>query len=235
MLSIRDLQVSYGRAEAVRGVSVDVLKGEIVALLGTNGAGKTTLLSAVAGLVRASRGAITLDGEPLTNLRPEIIVRRGVALVPERRELFPEMSVAENLEIGAYLRRDRAAVRADMGRIYGYFPVLEPRRQQLASTLSGGQQQMLAIGRALMTRTKLLMIDEISLGLMPKGIDLCYGALEKLRREGLTILVVEQNTDRLLRVADELCVLESGRTVWQGKTADARGDPALTATYLGLH
>jgi branched-chain amino acid transport system ATP-binding protein len=234
MLSIRDLQVSYGRAEAVRGVSVDVLKGEVVALLGTNGAGKTTLLSAVAGLVRASRGAITLDGELLTNLRPEIIVRRGVALVPERRELFPDMSVAETLEIGAYLRRDRAAVRADMGRIYGYFPVLEPRRQQLASTLSGGQQQMLAIGRALMSRPRYLLLDEPSLGLSPVMLEAIFEIIERINRdEGTTVFLVEQNTRVALSVARRGYVLENGQVVASGSSEELLGSDLVRHSYLG--
>ena len=234
MLSIRDLQVSYGRAEAVRGVSLDVPKGEIVALLGTNGAGKTTLLSAVVGLVRAGRGTITLDGEPLTNMKPEQIVRRGVALVPERRDLFPEMSVAENLEMGAYLRRDRAAVRADMDLIYSYFPVLEPRRQQQASTLSGGQQQMLAIGRALMSRPRYLLLDEPSLGLSPVMLEAIFEIIERINREeGTTVFLVEQNTRVALSVARRGYVMEIGFVVASGSSEELLGSDLVRRSYLG--
>ena len=234
MLSIRDLQVSYGRAEAVRGVSLDVAKGEIVALLGTNGAGKTTLLSAVVGLVRAGRGTITLDGEPLTNMKSEQIVRRGVALVPERRDLFPEMSVAENLEMGAYLRRDRAAVRADMDLIYSYFPVLEPRRQQQASTLSGGQQQMLAIGRALMSRPRYLLLDEPSLGLSPVMLEAIFEIIERINREeGTTVFLVEQNTRVALSVARRGYVLENGFVVASGSSEELLGSDLVRQSYLG--
>lgn len=234
MLSIRDLEVYYGRAEAVRGVSLDVPKGEIVALLGINGAGKTTLLSAVAGLVRSAKGSITLDGELLTGLRPEYIVRRGVALVPERRDLFPEMSVAENLEMGAYLRRDRAAVRADMKLIYGYFPVLEPRRQQLASTLSGGQQQMLAIGRALMSRPRYLLLDEPSLGLSPVMLEAIFEIIERINREeGTTVFLVEQNTRVALSVARRGYVLENGMVVASGTSEELLDSDLVRHSYLG--
>jgi len=234
MLSIRDLEVYYGRAEAVRGVSLDVPKGEIVALLGINGAGKTTLLSAVAGLVRSAKGSVTLDGELLTGLRPEYIVRRGVALVPERRDLFPEMSVAENLEMGAYLRRDRAAVRADMKLIYGYFPVLEPRRQQLASTLSGGQQQMLAIGRALMSRPRYLLLDEPSLGLSPVMLEAIFEIIERINREeGTTVFLVEQNTRVALSVARRGYVLENGMVVASGTSEELLDSDLVRHSYLG--
>ena len=234
MLSIRDLEVYYGRAEAVRGVSLDVPKGEIVALLGINGAGKTTLLSAVAGLVRSAKGSVTLDGELLTGLRPEYIVRRGVALVPERRDLFPEMSVAENLEMGAYLRRDRAAVRADMKLIYGYFPVLEPRRQQLASTLSGGQQQMLAIGRALMSRPRYLLLDEPSLGLSPVMLEAIFEIIERINREeGTTVFLVEQNTRVALSVARRGYVLENGMVVASGTSEELLDSDLVRQSYLG--
>ena len=234
MLSIRDLEVYYGRDEAVRGVSLDVPKGEIVALLGINGAGKTTLLSAVAGLVRSAKWSITLDGELLTGLRPEYIVRRGVALVPERRDLFPEMSVAENLEMGAYLRRDRAAVRADMKLIYGYFPVLEPRRQQLASTLSGGQQQMLAIGRALMSRPRYLLLDEPSLGLSPVMLEAIFEIIERINREeGTTVFLVEQNTRVALSVARRGYVLENGMVVASGTSEELLDSDLVRHSYLG--
>ena len=171
-------------------------------------------------------------GRTSAALGPRERVKLGIAISPEGRRLFKDLSVADNLKVGGLIQ-PASYFAQDRDKVLSLFPRLGERLTSLAGNLSGGEQQMLAIGRALMTRPKLLMIDEISLGLMPKAIDLCYGALEKLRREGLTILVVEQNTDRLLRVADELCVLESGRTVWQGKAADARGDPALTAAYPG--
>ena len=203
-------------------------------MLGINGACKTTLLSAIAGLVRSAKGSITLDGEPLTSLRPEHIVRRGVALVPERRELFPEMSVAENLEIGAYLRRDSAAVRADMKMIFAYFPGLEPRRQQQASTLSGGQQQMLAIGRALMSRPRYLLLDEPSLGLSPVMLEAIFEIIERINREeGTTVFLVEQNTRVALSVARRGYVLENGRVVAAGSSEALLDSDLVRHSYLG--
>ena len=218
----------------MRGVSVDVPDGEIVALLGVNGAGKTTLLSAIAGLVRSAKGSITFDGTPLTSLRPEHIVRHGVALVPERRDLFPDMSVAENLEMGAYLRRDRPGVRADLDVIYGYFPALAPRRQQQASTLSGGEQQMLAIGRALMSRPRCLLLDEPSLGLSPVMLEAIFEIIERINREDrTTVFLVEQNTRVALSVARRGYVLETGCVVAAGSSRELLDSDLVRHSFLG--
>ena len=234
MLQLEDLTCGYGLFEAVHGLTLELRAGTITGLIGANGAGKSSTLMCIAGHVAMNAGTMRFDGQDISRLGPRERVKLGIAISPEGRRLFKDLSVADNLKVGGLIQ-PASYFAQDRDKVLSLFPRLGERLTSLAGNLSGGEQQMLAIGRALMTRPKLLMIDEISLGLMPKAIDLCYGALEKLRREGLTILVVEQNTDRLLRVADELCVLESGRTVWQGKAADARGDPALTAAYLGLH
>ncbi|HWI83835.1 ABC transporter ATP-binding protein [Ramlibacter sp.] len=234
MFQLEGLGCGYGLFQAVHGLSLALRPGTITGLVGANGAGKSSTLMCIAGHVAMSEGTARFDGQDLRGLGPRERVKLGIAISPEGRRLFKDLSVQDNLKVGGLIH-PAARFAQDRDKVLSLFPRLGERLHSLAGNLSGGEQQMLAIGRALMTRPKLLMIDEISLGLMPKVIDLCYGALEQLRREGLTILVVEQNTDRLLRVADELCVLESGRTVWQGKASDARGDPTVTAAYLGLH
>ncbi len=234
MLQLDNLSCGYGAFEAVHGLSLAARPGTITALVGANGAGKSSTLMCIAGHVAPLGGAIRFDGEDITALPPQGRVRRGIAVSPEGRRLFKDLTVEENLKVGGISRpaRDFAA---DRDRVLALFPRLAERLHHFAGSLSGGEQQMLAIGRALMARPRLLMIDELSLGLMPKVIDLCYAALEALRREGLTILLVEQNTDRVLHVADEVCVLESGRPVWQGPAAAAADDPNFAAAYLGLH
>jgi branched-chain amino acid transport system ATP-binding protein len=234
VLQLDNLSCGYGAFEAVHGLSLAARPGTITALVGANGAGKSSTLMCIAGHVAPLGGAIRFDGENITALPPQGRVRRGIAVSPEGRRLFKDLTVEENLKVGGISRpaRDFAA---DRDRVLALFPRLAERLHHFAGSLSGGEQQMLAIGRALMARPRLLMIDELSLGLMPKVIDLCYAALEALRREGLTILLVEQNTDRVLHVADEVCVLESGRPVWQGPAAAAADDPNFAAAYLGLH
>jgi branched-chain amino acid transport system ATP-binding protein len=234
MLRLDDVSCGYGMFQAVHGLSLELRAGTFNGLIGANGAGKSSTLMCIAGHVALQEGTLRFDGQDISRLGPRERVKLGIAVSPEGRRLFKDLSVEDNLKVGGLIH-PAAFFAQDRDKVLALFPRLGERLNSLAGNLSGGEQQMLAIGRALMTRPKLLMIDEISLGLMPKVIDLCYAALEQLRREGLTILVVEQNTDRLLRVADELCVLESGRTVWQGKAADARDDPALTAAYLGMH
>jgi branched-chain amino acid transport system ATP-binding protein len=234
MLRLENLSCGYGMFQAVHGLSLELRAGTFNGLIGANGAGKSSTLMCIAGHVALQEGTLRFDGQDISRLGPRERVKLGIAVSPEGRRLFKDLSVEDNLKVGGLIH-PAAFFAQDRDKVLALFPRLGERLNSLAGNLSGGEQQMLAIGRALMTRPKLLMIDEISLGLMPKVIDLCYAALEQLRREGLTILVVEQNTDRLLRVADELCVLESGRTVWQGKAADARDDPALTAAYLGMH
>lgn len=234
MLAIRDLSARYGQTSALRGVSLDVGQGEIVALLGANGAGKSTLLATVAGLHPAAGGEVALAGAPILGLRPEAIVRRGVALVPERRDLFPDMSVAENLEMGAYVRTDRAAIRQDTETVCGYFPILGQRHRQIASTLSGGEQQMLAIGRALMARPRLLLLDEPSLGIAPRMIEAIFDIIVRINRdEGLTILLVEQNTAAALAVSARAYILETGSIVGSGPSAELARSALVRRSFLG--
>jgi branched-chain amino acid transport system ATP-binding protein len=234
MLELKNLSCGYGAFQAVGELSLSLRPGTITGLLGANGAGKSSTLMCLAGHVALQGGQILFEGEDIGRLPPNERVRRGIAISPEGRRLFKDLSVEDNLRVGG-LVRPAADFARDRDHVLELFPRLGERLDSLAANLSGGEQQMLAIGRALMTRPKLIMIDELSLGLMPKVIDLCYRALQKLREEGMTILLVEQNTDRVLSVADDVCVLESGRTVWQGSADAARNDPALAAAYLGLH
>jgi len=234
MLQLEGLGCGYGMFQAVEDLSLELRPGTITGLVGANGAGKSSTLMCIAGHVARTAGVLRFNGQDISAAGPRERVKLGIAISPEGRRLFKDLSVEDNLKVGGLIH-PTSCYAQDRDKVLGLFPRLGERWHSLAGNLSGGEQQMLAIGRALMTRPRLLMIDEISLGLMPKVIDLCYRALEQLRRDGLTILVVEQNTDRLLRVADDLCVLESGRTVWKGKAADARADATLTARYLGLH
>ena len=234
MLELKNVTCGYGTFEAVHDLSLTLQPATITALLGANGAGKSSTLMCVAGHVQLQRGTILFDGRDISALSPPDRVRLGLAISPEGRRLFKDLSVEDNLRVGGLIR-PKTDFQQDRDKVLTLFPRLGERLTSLAGNLSGGEQQMLAIGRALMTRPKLIMIDELSLGLMPKVIDLCYRALQQLREEGLTILLVEQNTDRALSVADQVCVLESGRTVWQGSAMDAADDPALAAAYLGLH
>lgn len=234
MLELVHLSCGYGAFNAVADLSLTLTPGTITALLGANGAGKSSTLMCVAGHVDLQAGSIRFNGQDISQLPATERVRAGIAISPEGRRLFKDLSVEDNLRVGGLIHP--ASVYAkDRDRVLDLFPRLGERLQSLAGNLSGGEQQMLAIGRALMTRPKLIMIDELSLGLMPKVIDQCYQALQLLRSEGMTVLLVEQNTERALSVADDVCVLESGRTVWKGSAAEARNDPSLTAAYLGLH
>ncbi len=233
MLKLENLSCGYGAFTAVHGLSLEIPQGQIFALVGANGAGKTSTIMTIAGQVELQGGAISFDGRDISNLPARERVKAGIALAPEGRRLFADMSVEENLTMGGYSRprSEEAAARA---MVLETFPRLEERIAQRAGSLSGGEQQMLAIGRALMADPKFLMIDEVSLGLMPKIVDVCYDAIEKLKARGITILLVEQNTQRALAVADQVCVLESGRSVWMGSAEEARDDPKLIEAYLGL-
>ena len=233
MLEVQDLDVAYGDLAALSGVSLRVPAGEIVALVGANGAGKTTLLRSITGLLRPRAGVIRWDGEDLRALRPHGIVARGIALVSEGRRLFGRMTVEENLELGAYLPRARARARANMERVYAIFPRLRERRRQLAHSLSGGEQQMAAIGRALMTSPTLLMLDEPSLGLAPQMVETILRVLEDVHRAGLTLLLVEQNVQAALTLARRAYVLESGRITAEGNARDLLNDPEVRRAYLG--
>jgi branched-chain amino acid transport system ATP-binding protein len=233
LLSVKDLHVSYGRVEAVSGVSLEMEAGQIVTVIGPNGAGKTTLLAALMGLLPA-KGDIHYQTEDFSGLLTEERVRKGVCLVPERRELFTEMTVADNLILGAYTRwRDRAGVERDREDVYARFPRLSERRMQLAGTLSGGERQMLALGRALMMKPRLLLLDEPSLGLAPLIVREIFRIVTTLRELGVSILLVEQNARAALERADFGYVLETGAIVHSGKAADLIHDPKVIASYLG--
>jgi branched-chain amino acid transport system ATP-binding protein len=233
LLSVKDLHVSYGRVEAVSGVSLEMEAGQIVTVIGPNGAGKTTLLAALMGLLPA-KGDIRYQAEDFSGLLTEERVRKGICLVPERRELFTDMTVADNLILGAYTRwRDRAGVERDLEDVYARFPRLSDRRMQLARTLSGGERQMLALGRALMMKPRLLLLDEPSLGLAPLIVREIFRIVTTLRELGVSILLVEQNARAALESADFGYVLETGAIVHRGKAADLIHDPKVIASYLG--
>ena len=234
MLELANLSCGYGAFNAVADLSLKLRPGTITALLGANGAGKSSTLMCVSGHVDLQAGKILFGEQDISQLPATERVRAGIAISPEGRRLFKDLSVEDNLRVGGLIHSTSVYTK-DRDRVLALFPRLGERMTSLAGNLSGGEQQMLAIGRALMTRPKLIMIDELSLGLMPKIIDQCYAALKLLRDEGMTVLLVEQNTERALSVADDVCVLESGRTVWKGSALDARNDPTLTAAYLGLH
>jgi len=234
MLELQHLSCGYGAFQAVHELSLTLRPGTITGLLGPNGAGKSSTLMCVAGHVARQAGQVLFDGQDISELPPTERVRRGIAISPEGRRLFKDLTVEDNLRVGGVIHPS-SLFRHDRDRVLSLFPRLGERLTSLAGNLSGGEQQMLAIGRALMARPRFIMIDELSLGLMPKVIDLCYQALIALRSEGLTILLVEQNTERALGVADDICVLESGKMVWHGSAADARRDPTLASAFLGLH
>ena len=231
MLKIEGLKVNYGGIEAVKGVSFEVPDGEIVTLIGANGAGKSTTLRAIAGLVRPAAGTITWNGEDITGKAPNDIVAQGVTLVPEGRRVFPDLTVLENLKIGAYLRKDD--LKDDIEWVYGLFPRLKERSWQQAGTLSGGEQQMLAVGRALMSRPKLMMMDEPSLGLAPLVVKDIFSIIKKVNEQGVTILLIEQNANMALHTAHRAYVLETGRLTLSGTGAELLSNEAVKKAYLG--
>ena len=231
LLHISDLRVSYGGIEALKGISIDVEKGEIVSLIGANGAGKSTTLRAISGLVPVKEGTITYEGGVISGQSPQKVVSEGICMVPEGRRVFPNLTVLENLRIGAYLRKDDLS--ADIDHVYQLFPRLKERSWQLAGTLSGGEQQMLAVGRALMMRPKLLMMDEPSLGLAPLVIRDIFRIIETLHEEGITILLVEQNANAALKIADSAYVLETGSLGMHGTGRELLDDPRVKEAYLG--
>ena len=233
MLEIRDLDAGYGDVRVLSGVSLSIGPGEIVALLGPNGSGKSTLLTAIAGLLRPRAGSIRWQGEDLTALRPHLVVERGLALVPEGRRLFGSMTVEENLELGAFAARARREQAAGLERVYALFPDLRGRRRQLVRSLSGGQQQMVAVGRALMARPTLLMLDEPSLGLAPRLVASIFEALADINRAGVGIFLVEQNVQAALTLAHRAYVLESGRITAEGPSAALLSDAHVRRAYLG--
>ncbi|WP_018223331.1 ABC transporter ATP-binding protein [Salinispora pacifica] len=234
LLEIDDLTLRYGRIEALHGISLHVNEGEVVALIGANGAGKTTTMRAISGLRPVSRGAIRFNGEDITNLRADLRVRRGICQAPEGRGIFPGMTVLDNLDMGAYTRRDHAGIAADLKRVFELFPRLAERRRQLGGTLSGGEQQMLAVGRALMARPKLLLLDEPSMGLAPMIIQQIFDIIVEINQQGTTILLVEQNAQQALSRAHRGYVLETGRIVKEGSGQDLLHDPSVKEAYLGV-
>lgn len=233
MLQLRDVWASYGAALAIRGVSLDVGEGSVVALLGANGSGKTSTLHAIAGLLPVSSGTITYQGKRIDGMRTEALVRAGISLVPEGRMLFGEMTVGENLKLGAYVRRDPAGVRRDMGRLMELFPVLGERREERAALLSGGEQQMLAIARGLMSAPRLLLLDEPSLSVAPMMVRTIFRAIEEVSEEGMAVLLAEQNVSLSLEIAREGCVLETGKIVLAGPAEELRQNETVRRSYLG--
>jgi branched-chain amino acid transport system ATP-binding protein len=233
MLELKGFACGYGLVQAVQQLDLQADAGKITALLGPNGAGKSSTLMAIAGHVELQAGQVLLKGEDIGGLAPVERTRRGIAIVPEGRRIFPDLSVAENLLVGGYTKSVAEARRAE-DEVYRLFPRLAERRRQQAGLLSGGEQQMLAIGRALMARPRLMLVDELSLGLMPAMVDLCFRALLELKRKGLAILLVEQNTHRALAAADRVVVLVSGRKAYEADGGQARRDPAMVDSFLGL-
>ncbi|MDR2370890.1 MAG: ABC transporter ATP-binding protein [Treponema sp.] len=233
MLSIEGLTVHYGAIQALKGVSLEVGKGEIVTLIGSNGAGKTTTLHAVSNIIRKSSGKVFFDGRDIGALAPDRIVAMGLVQVPEGRRIFANLSTRENLEMGAYVRKDRQGIRNDMEMVYGFFPRLRERRSQIAGTLSGGEQQMLAMGRALMSKPRLLLMDEPSMGLAPILVDEIFSVIARISERGTTILLVEQNAYKALGVASRAYILETGQVVKTGPAGELMNDAAVKEAYLG--
>ena len=233
MLELKHVYTRYGQVECLKSVSFSVHEGEIVALLGANGAGKTTVLKTISGLVRPVAGDVLFQGKFISSFSPERIVRMGISHVPEGRKIFQRLNVLENLELGAFTRRDKNQIPRDIERVFEFFPVLKNRFRQTAGTLSGGEQQMLAIGRALMSRPKLLVLDEPSLGLAPLLVSTIFKMIEEIHRRGMTILLVEQNAHMALKIASRAYVLEIGQIVLEGDAGDIRQNPAVQEAYLG--
>jgi branched-chain amino acid transport system ATP-binding protein len=234
VLSVDGLQCRYGKVAAVRDLSIAVHRAELVVLIGANGAGKTTTLKAISGLMRPVAGTIRFEGEDVTGASARRMLSLGVAHCPEGRRVFPYMSAGENLQMGCYLRSDKAGIEQDMTRLFDRFPILRERRDQAAGTLSGGEQQMLAVGRALMSRPKLVLFDEPSLGLAPNLVAQTFDIIRQIRAEGVTVVMVEQNAFAALELCDRAYVLEQGRVTMTGTGAELLGDPHVKSAYLGI-
>ena len=233
MLEVKDLHVSYGGIRALRGVNLEVPDGKIVTLIGANGAGKSTMLRTISGLVKAESGSVTYNGKELIGMPINKILELGIAMVPEGRRVFTNLSVLENLKIGAYLRKDKAGIQKDIEWVYELFPRLQERSWQMAGTLSGGEQQMLAVGRALMSRPKLMMMDEPSLGLAPLEVKGIFEIIREINRQGVTVLLIEQNANMALKTADLAYVLETGEITLHGTGAELLTNEAVKRAYLG--
>jgi branched-chain amino acid transport system ATP-binding protein len=233
LLKVTGLKVAYGGIQAVKGVDFDVRAGELVSLIGSNGAGKTTTMKAITGTLPMSAGDIEYLGKSIRGQGPWDLVRQGLAMVPEGRGVFTRMTILENLQMGAYIRNDKAAILADLDKVLATFPRLKERHDQLAGTLSGGEQQMLAVGRALMSRPRLLLLDEPSMGLSPLMVDKIFEVVREGCAQGVTVLLVEQNASRALAIADRACVMESGLVTLRGDARELLNDPKVRAAYLG--
>ncbi|MED3561049.1 ABC transporter ATP-binding protein [Bacillus sp. MUM 116] len=235
MLKINDINVYYGNIHALKGVSLEINQGEIVTLIGANGAGKSTLLKTISGLLKPKNGEILFEGKPIGGKVAQSIVKMGLSHVPEGRRVFANMSVEENLELGAYLRNDKQGIREDFDKVYQLFPRLHERRKQLSGTLSGGEQQMLAMGRALMARPKLLLLDEPSMGLAPLLVKTIFNIIEEIKKTGTTILLIEQNANMALSIADRAYVIETGKIVASGSAEELTASDQIKSAYLGGH
>lgn len=233
MLKVTDLAVSYGAIKALRGISFDVNAGEIITLIGSNGAGKTTTLHAISNIIKKSAGEIRFEDESIGDLAPDAIVKKGLIHVPEGRRIFANLTVKENLEMGAFTRTDKAEIKTDMEMVYGMFPRLKERLKQISGTLSGGEQQMLAMGRALMSKPKLLLLDEPSMGLAPILVDEIFSIIQQINKAGTTILLVEQNAYKALSIASRAYILETGLITKAGNAKDLIKDNSVKAAYLG--
>jgi branched-chain amino acid transport system ATP-binding protein len=234
MLEINDIHTYYGNIHALKGISLTVEKGEIVTLIGSNGAGKTTTLRSICGIQKPRQGNVLLEGEDINTFKPHEIVSKGVAMVPEGRGIFARLTVAENLDLGSYTRRDRAAVQKDLERVYSIFPRLKEREHQVAGTLSGGEQQMLATGRALMAHPRLLLMDEPSMGLAPVLVEAIFNVIKVINQEGTTILLVEQNALMALSIAQRGYVIQTGQIVLQDTAANLKNNEMVQKAYLGV-
>ena len=233
MLEVRDLEVNYGSINAIKKISFDVNEGEVIALIGANGAGKTTTLHTITGLLKAKSGSVKFEGKELLKTPPHKIVEMGMAHVPEGRRIFQQLTVYKNLTLGAFTRKDKASIDETLQMVYGKFPRLEERKKQVAGTLSGGEQQMLAMGRALMSKPKIVLMDEPSMGLSPLFVSEVFKIIEEIRASGTTVLLVEQNAKKALEIADRVYVLETGRIVLSGDAKDLMNDDSVKKAYLG--
>lgn len=233
MLEIKDLEVYYGVIQAIKGVSFEVNQGEVIALIGANGAGKTTILQTITGLLSPKKGSVLFEGQDLTKIPAHKIVSLGMAHVPEGRRVFADLSVYENLKMGAFTRKDKNEISESLEKVYARFPRLEERKNQRAGTLSGGEQQMLAMGRALMSKPRIILMDEPSMGLSPLFVSEIFDIIEKISKSGTTVLLVEQNAKKALSIADRAYVLETGSIVMSGKASELMNDPSVKKAYLG--
>lgn len=234
LLKIEDLHTNYGAIHALKGISLEVNEGEIVCLIGSNGAGKTTLVNSIVGIVKSSSGTITFDGKDITHVPAHAMTKAGIGISPEGREVFPELTVEENLRIGAFIVKDQNQIKESYERVYALFPRLKERTTQLAGTLSGGEQQMLAVGRALMSNPKMILLDEPSLGLAPNFVEMIFSMIKEINKQGVTVLLIEQNANMALQVSQRAYVLENGLVSMSGNASDIANDPMVKKAYLGM-